>query len=276
MSRRTQYADRRDDLPFMVHSELDDLDLSPFEFRAYAHIVRRVNGADRVYNESISNGAKHCRMSISTYRNALATLVERGLLTRTDRVGRPAVFRVTPKREWAITPTSSDIGAEREPLPEVTEVPSSTPTKTDRGGPPEVTGGPYQIRQGTPTKSDRQRESLEESPSKRVLRRDKGSRPGSRKNSDKFDPLLAELPETVSPDLWAKFVAHRREIRKRLTPTATQELLRKLERFGPDADTALRNSIANGWTGVFQPNSSAAKHASDDSPVLEQYKELGL
>lgn len=262
MSRRTQYADDRDDLPFMVHSELDDLDLSPYEFRAYAHIVRRVNGSNRVYNESISNGAKHCRMSVSTYRNALVTLVELGLLTRTERVGRPAVFRVTPKRDWTATPARSGTGQAAEPLPEVTEAPGSTPTKTDRGDLSEVIGDPYQIRQGTPTKSDRQRESLEESPSKRVLRRDKGSRPGPEKNSTKFDPLSVELPEQVTPEVWSEFVAHRREIRKALTPTATQRLLRNLESFGPAADQALRNSVANGWTGVFAPK--------DEKPELSR------
>src|SRR5690606_14922432 len=38
---RATVSDARDDLPFIVHSQLDDLDLDPFEFRAYAHMVRR-------------------------------------------------------------------------------------------------------------------------------------------------------------------------------------------------------------------------------------------
>src|SRR5690625_7474268 len=99
----------------------------------------------------------------------------------------------------------------------------------------EVIGNPYKTRQGTPTKYDRKRESLEESPSKRVLRRDKGSRPGPEKNSTKFDPLSVELPQQVTPEVSSEFVAHRRELPKALTPTATPRLLRNLARFGPPA-----------------------------------------
>src|SRR5699024_10557697 len=54
-----------------------------------------------------------------------------------------------------------------------------------------------------------------------------------------FDPLKVELPDNVPPELWADFVAHRSEIRKKLTPTATKRLLTRLQGFGPGAETAL-------------------------------------
>lgn len=95
--------------------------------------------------------------------------------------------------------------------------------------------------------------------------------------TEKFDPLQAELPDNVPPELWAEFVAHRSEIKKKLTPTATKQLLTRLRGFGPSAGTALRDSIANGWTGVFPPKDKpGTKTVEDDAGILDQYKELGL
>lgn len=85
-----------------------------------------------------------------------------------------------------------------------------------------------------------------------------------------FNPLEAALPDNVPPDLWAAFVKHRSEIRKKLTPTATTALLNKLQGFGRSAPAALQNSIENGWQGVFMPkdtpnrsNDAAARRAAD-------------
>src|SRR5690606_35993027 len=105
---RATVSDARDDLPFIVHSQLDDLDLDPFEFRAYAHMVRRAglgkNGGAGEHWESIEKSAKHCRMDVKTYRRALRGLVERRLVTREDRVGQTSVYRLTPPRAWRPLP----------------------------------------------------------------------------------------------------------------------------------------------------------------------------
>jgi hypothetical protein len=51
---------------------------------------------------------------------------------------------------------------------------------------------------------------------------------------------------------WSEWHEDRRERRKRMTPRAERMQLDKLEPFGPDvAIKAIRESIANGWTGVF-------------------------
>jgi hypothetical protein len=65
-------------------------------------------------------------------------------------------------------------------------------------------------------------------------------------------PLLSLSPEFVAA--WARWVTHRRELRKPLTPTATQQQFAELERMGPDdAAAAIDQSIRNGWTGIFAP-----------------------
>ena len=72
-----------------------------------------------------------------------------------------------------------------------------------------------------------------------------------RARTPKFDPLTVELPQHVDPQAWAEFVEHRREIRKRLTPTATKRLLADLANHPAEATGALRKSVKNSWTGVF-------------------------
>lgn len=98
----------------------------------------------------------------------------------------------------------------------------------------------------------------------------------SKSKKSGFDPLEVDLPGNVSPTLWADFVAHRSEIRKKLTPTATKRLLANLESFGASANDALKTSVANGWTGVFPPKNQTQKTKTSESDVLDQYKELGL
>jgi hypothetical protein len=64
---------------------------------------------------------------------------------------------------------------------------------------------------------------------------------------------------------WQEWEQHRREIRKKLTPTTRK---RQLEQLGAmseaDAIESIRQSVANGWTGLFEPKgktSSKNNHA---------------
>lgn len=67
--------------------------------------------------------------------------------------------------------------------------------------------------------------------------------------SRKFDPLTAR-PANVSPEAWADWCQHRREIRKALTAKTCEQQAKALAgHSAPDA--VLRQSIANGWTGIF-------------------------
>jgi hypothetical protein len=56
-------------------------------------------------------------------------------------------------------------------------------------------------------------------------------------------------------ELWRK---HRTEIRKPLKPTATNQQLTKLKEMGEQrAIAAIKHSIGNGWTGIFEPTGAA-------------------
>lgn len=93
------------------------------------------------------------------------------------------------------------------------------------------------------------------------------------------------LPEGLDPEIWEEFRKHRREKRAVLTPTAEKRALAKLERMrasGTDPTEAVRQSLENGWTGIFEPKEKAngtnrptrtqdlARQASE---LLEQYRD---
>jgi len=66
-----------------------------------------------------------------------------------------------------------------------------------------------------------------------------------------------EIPTTLDTpafgEAWGEFLAHRCEIRKRLTPRAQRMQLRKLERWGaPRAIAAIEHSVGNGYVGLFE------------------------
>lgn len=120
---RHSYVDGRTDLPFMVHSELDDIGLDPYEFRVYSHIVRRSGpyGNGRFW-ESVDNAAAHCRMDVKTYRRSLANLVKMRVLSAEARSGATTVYTPTPKSDWNI-----EGGRALLPLPHMVPLPDVVP-----------------------------------------------------------------------------------------------------------------------------------------------------
>lgn len=53
---------------------------------------------------------------------------------------------------------------------------------------------------------------------------------------------------------WAEWEQHRKEIRKKLTPTTVKRQFKKLAEMGEArAIASLLQSIENGWTGIFEP-----------------------
>ncbi|PZW79241.1 helix-turn-helix protein [Pseudomonas sp. 2848] len=67
--------------------------------------------------------------------------------------------------------------------------------------------------------------------------------------SEKFDPLTAK-PVNVSPEVWTDWCKHRQEIRKPLTATSCKQQGQALANH-PAADAVIKQSISNGWTGLF-------------------------
>jgi DNA-binding PadR family transcriptional regulator len=73
-------------------------------------------------------------------------------------------------------------------------------------------------------------------------------------------PPIELPPELDCPDLrsaWNDFVAYRKERKKPVTPTTAKILFNRMKAWGADTSAdALRDSIANGWQGVFPPKES--------------------
>lgn len=82
--------------------------------------------------------------------------------------------------------------------------------------------------------------------------------PKARKRAAGSEEFL-QLPEELRSNeplnaAWNKWVRHRFEIRKKLTPTTAQEQIAKLRQWGPErAIAALHHSTSNGWQGLFEP-----------------------
>lgn len=73
-------------------------------------------------------------------------------------------------------------------------------------------------------------------------------------------PSAPVVPPCVDPIAWDDYLAHRRAKRAKATPRAIELLLAKLVDMhdrGLDPNEALRNSVEQGWTGVFDPKPRA-------------------
>jgi hypothetical protein len=76
----------------------------------------------------------------------------------------------------------------------------------------------------------------------------------------------------VFGEAWDDFVDHRKQIRKPLTELAAKKLLQILSEMSPvDAVTAINNSIANGWQGIFEPKASNPKKSASGDKPLDQW-----
>jgi hypothetical protein len=70
-----------------------------------------------------------------------------------------------------------------------------------------------------------------------------------------FDPLSTQLPEQLQTErfreAWAGWVQHRKEIRKKLTPTSVGQQIKTLGEMGESrAVECIRHTIEKGWTGL--------------------------
>ncbi len=99
------------------------------------------------------------------------------------------------------------------------------------------------------------------------------------KESKHRQAMLADAPSILPSNLetpefqaaWADWLQHRREIKRPLTPTAAKGQLLKLADMGPErAIAALKHSIANGWQGIFEPQSEQTKghHANTERKAV--------
>jgi hypothetical protein len=84
-----------------VHNFLDEYGLDPYEFRVYAHMVRRTGGKpDGVCFASLTKTATFCQMSVRKAQQSLKVLLLANLLTQNKRKGRTDEYKVTPASQW--------------------------------------------------------------------------------------------------------------------------------------------------------------------------------
>lgn len=84
-----------------IHSDLDESGLDPYEFRIYAHVVRRTGG--RLNGEcfaSLKKTGEICNMSVRKAQYALKFLCDAGFLEKEQRQGRTDVYKLTPSSKW--------------------------------------------------------------------------------------------------------------------------------------------------------------------------------
>lgn len=72
-----------------------------------------------------------------------------------------------------------------------------------------------------------------------------------------FDPLSVDLPSWLPKEVWSSWVCYRKEIKKAIksqqTVTQAVNLLERSLAKGYRPDEVINPSIANGWTGLFEP-----------------------
>jgi hypothetical protein len=81
------------------------------------------------------------------------------------------------------------------------------------------------------------------------------------KGKVKKETPLPPLPDWIDPEAWRGYEASRQKLGKVMTPRARELTLRKLDGMrsrGLNPNTALDNSTANSWIGVFDPRDEAA------------------
>jgi len=84
-----------------VHNFLDEYGLDPYEFRVYAHMVRRTGGKpDGVCFASLTKTATICQMSVRKAQQSLKVLLLANLLTQNKRKGRTDEYKVTSASQW--------------------------------------------------------------------------------------------------------------------------------------------------------------------------------
>jgi DNA-binding transcriptional regulator GbsR (MarR family) len=100
MSRSLKAGNRRESPVIFFDIELDDMNLSVYEYRAYGRIVRRASGGMRDCTESLDSMARGCQMSRRTLINAIKGLIERGMVERESKHGETSTYYLTDKSRW--------------------------------------------------------------------------------------------------------------------------------------------------------------------------------
>ena len=190
-----------------------------------------------------------------TLESAGLLVVERGSGLSGSRAERTNRYRLTDAG-------LALFGGERPPPPVEANGRDSEPLNGRESGPlakPPTVGNPAPQRAGTPASNGR-----ESRPELDQENKTKGTRPKARAKARPADPWEQARAAMTNGTLdterfeaaWRAWAKYRRELRKALTPSTVGQQIKKLEGFGHDnAVQSIEQSIATGWTGLFDPSS---------------------
>lgn len=74
-----------------------------------------------------------------------------------------------------------------------------------------------------------------------------------------------DLPDCISPEVWQRWIDYRREIKKPLSPSTVNAQIAKLctmHKRGHDPTAIIDESIANSWSGLFEPKINGSNHGN--------------
>jgi DNA-binding MarR family transcriptional regulator len=122
-----------------VHRELDELGLSPNEFRVYAHLARHTTSQNLKAFPGLRKMAAICRMNKDTVSKALHRLQELHLIEITaERRGTATVYVIPTRAAWRIacalfsdSPISEVSGSDRATVP--IEAPITNSMEVEKG-----------------------------------------------------------------------------------------------------------------------------------------------
>jgi hypothetical protein len=101
-------------------------------------------------------------------------------------------------------------------------------------------------------------------------------KPSTRKPREQQLPLETILPDWLSREDWNAWLAHRKAIKKPVTPEQIPSALAEMRRLhdeGYDVGDTIHLSIANGWQGLFprkEGRSEAAKLSDEEARRAER------
>ena len=98
--RSIKSTDRREPVVVYFDIELDDMGLTPYEYRAYGRIARRASGGQRACTESLDSMAAGCQMSRPTLVRAIRGLINRRMIERESKLGDTSTYYLTDKACW--------------------------------------------------------------------------------------------------------------------------------------------------------------------------------
>src|SRR3990167_498317 len=95
--------------------------------------------------------------------------------------------------------------------------------------------------------------------------------------SDKDKEGVFEIPDWIPLQSWEAYLKHRKLKRAKVTPEAAHGLIEKLLEFkkqGEDITAILKQSVTNGWTGLFPLGKGNGRPAELAHSTVPFYKPL--